>query len=207
MGGLVREARIQKPDALGKHRVRQEFEEREQHEGSFVHAGMGNSEGFVGDRQVVDEEDVDVDRAGAPMDVAGSAEAGLDTTARSEEIVRLEIVVDLEDDVQEIVLHRTTDGIGFPYPRTALNANPRFGAEQVDSALQRLEAAADVRAEPEEGLHPTLPPRGGDGCCDTVDAEAACGVRLVDQSCGIGDPVDRKHLVGDRGSHRFDEIE
>ena len=38
-------------------------------------------EGFVGDRQVTDEEDVDVDGAGAPVDLAGAAELSFDELA------------------------------------------------------------------------------------------------------------------------------
>ncbi len=114
MCGLVREARIEKSGAVGEHEVRHELEKREQDEGSFVHPGMGNGEGSVGDRQVVHEEDVDIDGAGTPVDVAGAPELSFDTVACGEEIVGLQIGVDLEDDVQEVVLLGTIDGIGLP---------------------------------------------------------------------------------------------
>ena len=87
------------------------------------------------------------------MDLTRSAELSLDTVACGKEIMRLEIGVDLEDDVQEVVLLGTTDRSGFPDARAALHADPRFFTQLVERALKRLEAATDVRAEPEEGLH------------------------------------------------------
>ena len=67
------------------------------------------------DRQVVDQEDVDVDRPWAPADVAGAAERGLDAVDGGEEVVRLERRVDLGDDVQEVGLLGAADGVGLPH--------------------------------------------------------------------------------------------
>ena len=141
---MVGKTDVHEPGPVGEHRVRKEFEEREQDEGSFVHPGMRNGERSVGDGQAVDEEDVDVDGARAPADLAGAAELGFDTVTCGEEIVRLEIGADLDDDVQEVVLLGTAHGIGLPNARAALNVHTSFCPQQVERALQRLEAAPDV---------------------------------------------------------------
>ena len=83
-------------------------------ERSLVHAGVGDDEAVVGDRHVVDEQDVDVDGPRSPAHVAHAAELGFDAVDGREEVERLEVGVDLGDDVQEVGLLGAADGIRLP---------------------------------------------------------------------------------------------
>ena len=117
---MVGEADVEEAGVVGEHGVGQQFEEGQQHEGSLVHAGVGDGEAVVGDRQVVEQQDVDVDRSRAPADVSGAAQRRLHAVDGVEEVEGLEVGVDLRDDVQEVGLVGTTDGIRLPDPRRAL---------------------------------------------------------------------------------------
>ena len=77
------------------------------------------------------EQDVDVDGPRAPADVADAAELGFDAVDGGEEVERLEVGVDLGDDVQEVGLLGAADGIRLPDPGRASHGDAGIGGQQV----------------------------------------------------------------------------
>ena len=71
----------------------------------------------------------------APADVAHAAELGFDAVDGGEEVERLEVRVDLGDDVQEVGLFGAADRIRLPDPGRASNRDAGVGGEQVDGTL------------------------------------------------------------------------
>ena len=126
---------------FGQDGVGDQFEEGHEHERSFVHAGVGDGQAVVVDRQVVDQQDVDVDRSAGPSGRRGRGRASASTRLTAARRSSGSSVVSISATMfRKSGCSRATDGIRLPDAGRASDRDAGFGGEQVDGALERARA-------------------------------------------------------------------
>ena len=98
--------------AVGRN-VGRELGEGFEHETTLVHPGVRDLQVRGVDRDALDPEDVDVEGPRTPPHVADTPGSGLDAMAHAEECVRVQVGVELDDEVQEAPLLRTAHRVGL----------------------------------------------------------------------------------------------
>ncbi len=142
------------------------------HERPLVQPGVGHDEVGLVDLGVVDEEDVDVERAGAPPLAGHPPRLLLQTLGDLEQLARGAIRVDGDDGVQVVGLLGPADRCRLVDGRHGHDPDPVGGGEPVDGGLQGAGPVADVGTEAE-----VRPPRRWTAAgADRVRAEERVGV-------------------------------
>src|SRR4026209_741937 len=127
--------------------LRIELLQRLEGERALVQAGMRHGQAGLVEDDVPVEEEVEVDRPGAPALVAHATEPALDVEQHAEERPRLERRLDRDGAVDECRLSDASPGLRLAERRHRDDLDPRFGAEEADGVLDRALAVCEVRAE------------------------------------------------------------
>jgi hypothetical protein len=105
---------------------------------------MGHEDLGVRTRFAPDQQDVDVERARPPVNLASASTLRLGALRAFEEFSGRRVRGQLEDQVPEIVLSDTTDRFGFVDERQSVLVRARDGG---DAQSEVFGAIRDVRAE------------------------------------------------------------
>ena len=126
-------------------KVRREIGQGNHHERPVAHAWMRHREVGLIDCFAVDPQDINIERAWAPPDLADALGFALEAAPDLEQFACRLRRLELDHDVEERVLLDTTNGVGF-----IQIGDPHHLVKRIKGANKQLVSIPEVRAEPEK---------------------------------------------------------